>query len=207
VGHGLSSLARIALAVSLLSSALATHHLAFPGGTLACSCVAPDPGAPVFTGEELAVFVGTAGMPQPDGTHAFVVERWFKGGPAPVVRVASERVVFADGSTAIDTCGLHFEVGDRLLLTASVDQQGRYGPGLCMPHAVVESPEGQRLLAAAEATFGEGNVPGAPSAPDDMPDDPDLTGFAIGMVGILVLIVVIAMLAAARRRREEELLP
>jgi hypothetical protein len=121
--------------------------------------------------------------------------------------VLSERLVFADGSSAIDTCGLHFEVGDRLLLTASVDQHGRLGPGLCLPHAVVESPEGQRLLAAAQATFGEGNVPGAPSAPDEKPNGLDLAGFAIGMVGILVLAVVIVLLAAARRRSDDEPVP
>jgi hypothetical protein len=37
-----------------------------------------------------------------------------------------------------------------------------------------------------------------------MPDDPDLAGFAIGVVGILVLVVLAAVLGAARQRREAE---
>ena len=198
----MTRLGRIILAVVLLVGVIATSRLALPGAAVACSCAAPGPGAPAFSGEEEAVFIGTAGRPQPDGTFRFAVERWFKGGNAREVDVASEKQVFADGSTAINTCGLHFEVGDRMILAASV-AGAAYVPGTCSPHAAVASDEGQRLLNAAVAAFGQGSPPGAPQEPP-MPDDPDLAGFAIGLVGIAVLVILISAAAAARRRREDE---
>lgn len=196
---------RVVLAAAVLAGAFAAGQLAIPDSAFACSCVAPQPGAPAFDGSEAAVFIGTAGQPQPDGTFRFTVERWFKGGDAREVDVASEKLVLADGTTMIDTCGLHFEVGDRLVLTASISD-GTYTPGNCSPHAAVASEEGQRLLNAAVATFGPGRIPGQPEDPQpgEMPDDPSLTGLAIGMVGILVLVILISAVAAAYRRREGE---
>jgi hypothetical protein len=193
-----SRVARIALAVTFLVSAFALRQLALPGGALACSCA----GEPAITGQEQAVFIGTAGQPQADGTYRFAVERWFVGGNAAAIDVMSEKQVFPDGATAINTCGLHFEAGDRMLLAATF-ADGVYHPGTCSPHAAVASEKGQQLLSAAVSKFGQGSSPGAP-VDTPMPDDPDLTGFAIGMVGILVLVIVIGVIAAARRRREDE---
>jgi hypothetical protein len=193
---------RVGLAALLVFGALAAIQLSLPGSTMACSCVAPDPNAPVFSGEEQAVFVGTAGQPQADGTYRFAVERWFVGGNAAQVNVTSERIPGPDGAMGIDTCGLHFEVGDRLIMSASVDA-GVYQPALCSPHAVVDSEEGQRLLNAAVAAFGQGAAPGPP-VDTPLPDGPDLAGLALGAVGILVLVVLITVVASARRRREDE---
>ena len=200
----MSRLLRIVAAITFLVGVLSAQRLAFPGGAFACSCAAPGPAAPAFSGEEQAVFIGTAGQPQPDGTYRFSVERWFKGGNAAEVNVASEREPMPDGAVAINTCGLHFEVGDRLIMAAA-QVNGVYHPGLCSPHAAMNTEEGARLLNAAVAAFGQGGPPGqVPDPRDTMPDDPDLAGLALGIVGILVLLVVVSVVVAARRRREGE---
>jgi hypothetical protein len=203
----MTSRARVGAALLLALGSIWMARFAAPTLVVACSCAAPDPAAPVFSGEEQAVFIGTAGQPQPDGTYRFAVERWFVGGNASEVNVSSEREPMPDGAVAINTCGLHFEVGDRLIMAAGF-ADGVYHPGLCSPHAVMQSEEGARLLNAAVATFGQVGPPGqAPDPRDTMPDDPDLAGFALGIVGIVVLVVVVAVVVAARRRREEEPAP
>ena len=199
-------LVRLVTVVALLVSALSAHRLLLPDGAFACSCVAPDPGAPVFTGEEQAVFIGTARDPQADGTYTFAVERWFAGGTptSREIRVASDRQPMPGGGMAVSTCGLQFEIGDRLIMSAGF-ADGIYNPGLCSPHAVVNSDEGAQLVKAAQATFGQGTSPGqVPDPRDTMPDDPGPGGFAIGMVGILILVVVIAVVVSMRRRREDD---
>jgi hypothetical protein len=197
-------LARALAAVVLLVAALSVHRLVLPGGAFACSCA--DPGAgPIFSGQEEAVFTGIVGMPDARGPYAFKVESWFKGGSDEQVLVNSERQVFPDGSTAINTCGLHFEVGDYLLLTA-VLVEGVLTPGLCAPHAVVDSPEGQRLIAAATAVFGEPRAPGAPpgTGPTDAVFSFDLASIALLVIGaIVVLAVVVVLVAVIRGRRPE----
>ena len=195
--------ARILLAGTVLLAALLARQLALPGGVAACSC-AGDPNAG-FSGQEEAVFTGIVGMPDARGPYAFRVESWFKGGTEAQVLVNSERQVFPDGSTAINTCGLHFEVGDHLLLTAAVVEDV-LTPGLCAPHAVVDSPEGQRLIAAATAAFGEPRAPGAPpgTGPTDAVFSIDLASIALVVIGaIVVLAVVVVLFAVGRGRRPE----
>lgn len=196
--------ARVLAAVALLLAALSGHRLVLPGGAFACSCADPG-GGPIFSGQEDAVFTGTVGMPDARGPYTFKVESWFKGGSDAQVLVNSERQVSPDGSTAINTCGLHFEVGDHLLLTAAV-VEGVLTPGLCAPHAVVDSPEGQRLIAAATAVFGEPRGPGAPpgTGPTEAPFTIDLASIALLVIGaIVVLAVVVVLFAVGRGRRPE----
>lgn len=200
----MTRIGRVLTAGVLLLGAMFAHRLALPGGTFACSCAAPPLGAPAFTGDEQAVFIGTAGRPQPDGTFRFAVERWFKGGDAREVDVASEKQVFADGSTAIDTCGLHFEVGDRVILAASI-LDGVYVPGTCSPHAAVATDDGQRLLNAAVASFGQGLSPGEQRDPEVVEDSGlDLPTFAIFAVAAVALLVVLPIIVTERRRRNED---
>ena len=196
---------RLVLAAILTFAALSAAQLSLPGATRACSCVAPDPNAAVFTGQEQAVFIGTAGMPLQDGTYEFTMERWFVGGNVERAKVMSERQVFADGSTAINTCGLHFEVGDRLIMSASMDGTTLV-PGLCSPHAVMNSEEGQRLLNAAVAAFGQGAPPGQPADPGrpEVGEDPvlNLPAFALVVLAV-ILIVGLVVVVNARRERDE----
>ncbi len=196
----MSRLLRIAFAIAFLVASLSAHRLAFPGGTFACSCVAPEPGAPVFSGEEQAVFIGTAGQPQPDGTYVFAVQRWFVGGDAMEVKVTSEREPMPDGAMVINTCGLHFEVGDQLIMATGF-ADGVYRPDLCSPHAVMNSDEGARLLEAARAKFGDGAPPGArPSGVTDGASGFDLATAALIGVGLIVLIALFVVGYAATRR-------
>ena len=191
---------RLVLTAAFLAGALAVRSIAAPGTAFACSCLAPDPAAPAFSGEEQVVFVGKAGLPQPDGTQEFAVEQWFKGGAGAVVRVESEREVLPDGSTTINTCGLHFEVADRLIMAASLDGNVLV-PGLCSPHAVVDSPEGQRLIAAAVQTFGEGRPPGA-GFEDSADESPiDLASIALGGVAVLLIVGLLVVGLAVRGGR------
>ena len=194
-------LAWAALASLLLVSALAVGELALPDSVAACSCLPQEPGAPLFSGAEEIVFVGRAGQLDARGRYDFTVERWFRGGDAAAVKVQSATEFFADGTSAENTCGLHFEPGAHVILTGSLSE-GVVQPSLCSPHAPVESEEGQRLLVAAAETFGEGAAPSqAPS--DEAPGDLPLGGFALGLVGLLVLVIVIAVVASAWRRREQ----
>jgi hypothetical protein len=199
-------LARLFVAATLLAAALAAWQLALPTSAFACSCAAGDPNAPVFTGEEHAVFIGTAGRPLPNGAYEFAVERWYRGGQAAQVQVASEREPMGDGGMAINSCGLHFEVGDRFILTAGTPIEGVYAPGLCLPHAVVATAEGARLIAAAEAAFGPGAPPGevppddAPPAVGDAAFSFDLATAALVAVGVIVLLAVIVVGYATTHR-------
>ena len=199
----MNRLLRVASATVLLFGALSAGQLSVPGFTLACSCVAPVPGAPTFTGEEDAVLMGTVGQPDGRGMNAFAVERWFHGGSAATVRLQSALEMFPDGSTAENTCGLHFEVGERLILAASRMDATTLRPGSCAPYATVASPEGQQLEADAVRAFGEGRTPGNP--PDievgaDAP--PDLGLVAIALVTFVVGLTAVAALLAFARRRE-----
>jgi hypothetical protein len=198
--------ARLFLVATLLAGAMAAWQLAVPMSAFACSCAVEDPNAPVFTGEEHAVFIGTAGRPLPNGAYEFAVERWYKGGNAAQVQVASEREPLGDGGMAINTCGLHFEVGDRFILSSGAPVGGVYGPGLCSPHAVVASDEGARLIAAAESVFGPGAPPGeappgnAPSGQTEAAFGFDLATVALVALAVIVLLALIVVGYATTRR-------
>lgn len=198
----MNRLLRVALATVLLVGASSASHLSLPGVTFACSCLAPEPGAPVFTGDE-AVLIGTVGPGDGRGTYAFAVERWFQGGNAASVRLQSQMETFPDGQTVINTCGLTFEVGERLILAAGWMDATTLVPDSCSPHALVASPEGQQLVAAAVRTFGEGTTPGAPPDTDPGADaGPDLGLVAIALVTFIVGLTGVAGALAFARRRE-----
>lgn len=200
----MNRLLRVAVATVLLVGALSARHLSVPALTFACSCIAPQPGAPAFTGEEDAVLMGTVGAADGRGAYAFAVERWFHGGTAATVRLQSQEVTFADGQTMIDTCGLRFEAGQRLILAAGRTDATTLTPNSCAPHALVASAEGQQLLADAVRAFGEGTAPGIP--PDTDPDadaGPDLGLVAIALVTFVVGLTLAAAALAFARRREQ----
>lgn len=200
----MTRIARILAAVVFLVAGVSAYRLVLPDGAFACSCAAPEPDAPVFSGEEQAVFVGTARQPQPDGTYRFAVERWFAGGDAMEVSVSSEREPMPDGGVRINTCGLHFEVGDRLIMTTGF-ADGVYHPSLCSPHAVVASDEGGRLVAAAAAEFGPGFEPNGQPRPavGDAAFAVDIAAVALGAIGIIVLLAVLVTVYAVSHRGAE----
>lgn len=197
----MNGLVRVAMATLFLVGALSATQLSLPGRTVACSCI-PNDGPGPFTGDEDAVLVGTVGAPDGRGMFAFAVERWFRGGDEAVVAVQSSMETLADGSTVINTCGLSLEAGQRLVLAAT--RSGTtLSPNSCSPHAVVATPEGQQLIAAAVRTFGEGIAPSAP--PDTGPGaqaGPDLGLVAIALVTFVVGLTGAAAILAFARRRE-----
>ncbi len=197
---------RLSAAVALLVATLAAHRLAFPGSAFACVC-AVDPGAPIFTGQEDAVFIGTAKELRPNGDLRFIVERWFKGGTPITWEISVFSGVELDGfgGGMTSSCSVMIDPGDRMILAARRSDQGVYVPGSCSPHATMATEDGARLLNAAVMRFGQGTSPGQAADPrDTLPDDPTLAGLAAGAIGILVLVVVIAVIGSARRRREDE---
>ena len=141
--------------------------------------------------------------------HAFAVERWYRGGDAAVVGMVGAEQRFADGMTAINSCGLNLVVGQRLILAAQrVD--GNLMPGLCSPSAQVASPEGQALLASAVEVFGGGAGPGASGPPPPAaPGGPTVDLALIAILGVLaaVVIVLFAVLLFAFRRRDPPAAP
>ena len=195
---------RVAMATTLLVGALGATQLSLPGRTFACSCVAPQPGAPAFTGEEGAVLMGTVGPGDGRGTFAFAVERWSHGGSAASVRLQSSTETFPDGSVAENTCGLRFEVGERLIMAAGWMNATTLRPSACSPHALVASPEGQALAADAARAFGEGATPGpSPGPGPGATAGPDLGLVAIALVTLVVGLTAAAAVLAFARRREQ----
>jgi hypothetical protein len=196
-------LVRLMAAVGVLTTTPTAHALSFPSGAVACLC-AVDPGDPIFTGQEDAVFIGTAQELRGDGNLRFIVERWFVGGDP----VTWEIPVYSgstpmDGGFATSSCSVEIQPGNRMLLATRV-ADGVYLPGACAPHVLMNADNAGMLLNAAVARFGQGIAPGQePDPRDTLPDDPTLAGLAAGAVGILVLVVVIAVVASARQRREE----
>lgn len=191
----MSRLARLGLATVLLVGALAAGRLALPGGMVACSCLALEPGAPLFTGQEQVVVVGTVGPGDGSGIFPFAVERWFKGGDAATIRLTSATQRLPDGSFVTNSCGVDLTPGWHVILVASL-RDGIYDPSPCQPFAAIETADGQRTLQAAIATFGDGAPPG--TTPGGTPESPGGPTIDLALIAILgVLAVVIAVLFGA----------
>jgi hypothetical protein len=193
-------LPRLVLAAFTLNAALLAGALAAPSLVVGCSCAAPMPGAPIFSGDEPAVLVGHVGADDGRGVFAFTVERWFKGGDAAVVQFQSSTITFEDGRSVIDTCGLGVKPGQHLILAGGFSN-GKLSAVICRPHASVNSGEGQAMLVAAINTFGEGIVPGEP--PPEVLDDVPAIDLALvatlAVVGLLAIVAVGVVFSAIGR--------
>lgn len=191
-------LAAFALAVGIVG--------ALPGRSVACSCMpAVTLAEAVERSPELAVFVGTVTGFQPDATTGrglatIAIEGTFRGPALPPVIIAQS------GSGA--DCGLPLTAGERRLFTARLDEQGRWSPGICDPQGLLGTPEGDRLLAAAEATFGP-LQPVASAPPLTSPEAPDAGAPVVAGVGaaagiMLAVVAVGGVVYLLRRRRARE---
>lgn len=168
---------------------------------VACSCVASEPGAPIFSGDEQAVVMGRVMNGDGSGIYPFAVERWFKGGVAAIVQLASDSQRLPDGSFMTSSCGVKLTPGAHLILTAWLSD-GVYAPSACGLLADVDSPEGQRLVSAAVAAFAQGEIPGGPSS-EPAPGfsfDPALIAILI-VIGLVVAVMFGAVALLVRRRR------
>lgn len=191
---------RITFALVLSLGSIWLAALAAPTSVIACSCAPREPGAPIFSGEETAVLVGTVGQQQGPGRFEFKVERWFKGGEAAVMTVSDGTFVFDDGTTGVNTCGVSLQPGQHVIMSSGLDQ-GVLQPNNCTPFAAVESQEGQQLVAAAVATFGQGAPPGGVPDPSEQPEPGlDLALIALAAVGLIVALSLGAIVLAVARR-------
>jgi len=194
-------LPRLVLAALTLNAALLAGALAAPSFVLGCSCAAPEPGAPIFSGDEEVVLVGRVGADDGRGVFAFAVERWFRGGSDAVVGLLSGTITFADGTSLTDTCGIQIKPGEHLILSAWVNE-GKLAGSACSPHANVDSRDGQAMLAAAVDTFGAGVVPGEP--PPEVADETPAVDLAlvaiVAVVGLLAMVVAGVVLSVIGRR-------
>ncbi|MCI0347089.1 MAG: hypothetical protein L0221_16880 [Chloroflexi bacterium] len=185
---------RTFVAVVLLA-AFAAGGLAFPKAAYACSC-AGEPRLGDAVESDLAVLVGRVGAERADGAFDVAVERWFRGGAAAVVPVMSSKIVFADGTSMIDTCGINLETGQHLILVAGRSEDG-YRPSSCSVRADADSEEGRQLIVEATRLFGPGFVP--ETAPPETDPGLDLA-FVLPALGGL-LFVAIVLFAFVRRER------
>jgi hypothetical protein len=175
---------------------------------VACSCAMPGPLAEAATADQ-AVFSGTAGLRQERGVPV-EVERWFWGrGAAPVVWLAARS--FGDGAS----CGIDTPPpGSRWIwLTWLPDDGGDPLAGLCSPHAMLDTPEGEAMLAEAIAAFSDRAPPSQPAEPtpeappptagpfDPAVADRDATVIAIGAAVTLASLGLFGGLVLLARRQ------
>jgi hypothetical protein len=153
----------------------------------ACSCAMPGPLAESATADT-AIFSGTAGLRQERGVPV-EVERWFWGrGAAPVVWLAAGS--FGDGAS----CGTQEPLpGSRWIWQTWLPEDGGDPvTGLCSPHAMLDTPEGDAMLEEAIATFSDRAPPIDPPTPTPAtvvdespgPTDPDVVSRDVAVIAI-----------------------
>jgi hypothetical protein len=193
------------MAAALLVATLAGRDLAAPRAMVACSCAPwPESLAAFRTDENVRILLGTVvALTGERGT--FGIERVFKGPvPGPAMAI--------DGGDAA-MCGLGLKLGARMIVAAWTEGNVLQ-PSSCMPAAILPSPEGDAMLADAEASSGGlAPPPAAPAEPTTQPADapaapgPVSAGLALPLAigGAIVVAVLLfgGLILVARRRPQE----
>lgn len=188
------------LALVALLTVGAVGSLAQPTCAYACSCAGPLPDVADYNGPEEVVLVGRVGPDDGSGQYPFAVERWFHGGTAARITLASAAQRQPDGTVAFNTCGVELLVGAHLVLVA-YRGDGVYSPSICSPIASVESAEGQAIITDAVKAFGSGVPPGGDGpAVENADNGPSVYLIAAGIAAVLVVASIVAF---ARRERPE----
>jgi len=121
--------------------------------------------------------------------HQFIVEQWLPGPEAPAL-VPIVTSPFA--------CSLELKRGDRIVLLSGF-QSGQLSASVCLPHAMLSTPEADALLTEGIALFGPPAVPGQASSPVS-----DGAGTILPIaLGVLVLTVIVVSVVLARSRGDE----
>jgi hypothetical protein len=135
------------------------------------------------------------------------VERWFAGpGAAAVVTLGAAS--FGDSAS----CGTQpFPVGSRWIVsTWAGDPTQPPTTGLCQPHALLDSPEGQAMLAEAETAYGQGSAPeggggASPTAAPAPPGAPVEPSAALALGGVILLgVAILGLVYVVGRLRTRE---
>lgn len=191
---------RSVLLAAALFSVIAVGSLADPRCASACSCAGETPIGD-FDGPDEVVVVGRVGADDGSGLFTFHVERWFHGGDAATIQLASGSQRIGGDQWVVNTCGVELRTGDHLVVAMGRSEDG-YLPSACAPHAIVESPQGARLIADAERAFGPGRSPtGDPVVPDVAP----AAGVPLLLVaGVVLVVLLLGFAAVAAVRREDQ---
>jgi hypothetical protein len=192
------------LAVMVLAMLFGLGALATPPCASACSRMELRPIAEYAREQNAAIFTGRAGAAVGEAV-VFAVDHWYWGpGAAPVVTLIP-------GDSAM--CGIAIRPGDQMIMVAYRMDDGRYRPSLCSPHARLDSEEGAKLLAEANAAFGvpPTPTPGATTAPTASPGNGGIPGgggaagpepaLMAGAAGIGLLALAVGLAIAVRRRQ------
>ncbi len=176
------------------------------GPVAACSCAMPGPMKEYATVEN-AVFTGTAGE-QIDRGVPVEVDQWLWGeGAADVVWLTAGS--FGDSAG----CGTNPPpAGTSWIWVAWLPgNNGDFGTGLCSPHAQLDTPEGQTMLADALAVFDAQAPPASTPEPTQAPEAPapvdpastgrDATMLVIGGGVVLASVAMFGVIALVARRQ------
>ena len=209
---------RTIVALIALSLVLVVRPVSIPSA-VACSCLmSGDAMADAAKEPRTAVFTGIVGVPTPEGVPVGLT-RWFKGSPPAAVVLLDSRG-FEDPMGGM--CGTHRPpTASEWIFVAWFNERARFDVNMCSTHANVATPEGQKLLADAEAVYGPAEpipvatappaavdtprptsspVPaGAVNAPAAGPQIPTGVLLMAGGAGILFLLGVALVLTARRR--------
>jgi hypothetical protein len=198
---------RIFLLVAILWAAVTAASVALPGRVLACSCAPPMPLADLIRVEPDLVLASGLVSRVADGRLAFDIERWYRGDAA----IRRLELIGADqdpgdGQLEFDTCGRTFVPGERMILTGTVGATGILETNICLPGGTLGRPDGDALLADAQAFLGSGATPGPPI--DILGDPvPGVDGAAaiplvLAILGLLLIVVILGASVIRRDRQE-----
>ena len=207
---------RAIVALIALSLVLVVRPVSIPP-VVACSCLMPgDVMADAAKEPRAAVFTGIVGVPTPEGLPVGLT-RWFKASPPGAV-VLLDSCGFEDPNGG--SCGVSPPpTASEWIFVAGFNERSRLDVNLCTTQADLATPEGQGLLADAEAVFGPAEpIPvvtappvaaaspptrsQAPAVATPATGGPQVPAGALLMAGgasILILLGVALVLAARRR--------
>ena len=206
---------RTIVALIALSLVLVVRPVSIPTA-VACSCAMPDDVMAEAAKEpRAAVFTGIVGVPTPEGLPVGLT-RWFKASPPGAVILLDSRG-FEDPNGG--SCGVNPPpTASEWIFVAGFNERSRLDVNLCTTQADLATPEGQGLLADAEAVFGPAEpipvvtappvsvatAPPRSQAPAVTPatGGPQIPAGALlmaGGAGLLILLGVALVLAARRR--------
>ena len=176
------------------------------GPVAACSCAMPG-SMKEFATVEHAVFTGKAGERIDRGVPV-EVDQWLWGeGAADVVWLTAGS--FGDSAA----CGTNPPpAGTSWIWVAWLPgNNGDFGTGLCSPHAQLDTPEGQTMLADALAVFDPNAPPRSTPVPTSAPESPaadpasgvrDTSMLVIGGAVVLASLAMFGGIALIARRQD-----
>lgn len=184
----MTRIARVLTVATLGAAALGAHGVATPQSTFACSC-APTTMADFVGLPDVVIVSGTIADLRETATGqqqgVFTIARVYQGSlPGPRMPVL--------GGGGGD-CTRNLEGLANVITVAQVGEDGFLVPGLCAPFGDLSTPEGQRLLAEVNATFGV--APSPPEGGDEIAAPVQLAALllavaagAIALFGAIVMI-------------------